>query len=193
MARTMPAPCSGPSATTAPAHWKKRSHPTRFTNWCGNTQRRWVSRSGRTRCGQPPRPTRLITRPTLPRCRSGWVMPTSPPRGFTITARPGRRTVRPSKWPIRECSSSLSVSTGNWVFTLDFRRDILPTCLIASASGKASGSRRRRAPPWLELTALSTRRASKLPCFIDAVAPGVVWFATAPERKCRVKFADDPL
>jgi len=71
MARTMPAPCSDPSATTALAHWKERSRLTRFTNWCGNTQRHWVSRSERTRCGRPPRPTRLTTRPTSPRCRSG--------------------------------------------------------------------------------------------------------------------------
>ena len=49
------------------------------------------------------RPTRLTTRPTSPRCRSGWVTPTSPRPEFTTTARPGRRTVRRSRWPTREC------------------------------------------------------------------------------------------
>jgi hypothetical protein len=112
-----------------------------------------------------------------------------------ITARPGRRTVRPSKSPIRECWRPLSVTNGPSVFTLDFRRGLLPTRLIASASCKVSGSRRRRDPPWLERRdgAHNIRSASKLPCVIDAVSPDVVWFGTAPEWKCRLKFADDPL
>ncbi len=33
----------------------------------------------------------------------GYATPTSPRPEFTITARPGRRTVRPSKSPTREC------------------------------------------------------------------------------------------
>jgi hypothetical protein len=40
----------------------------------------------------------------------------------------------------------ISQDRQNWVFALDFRRDILPTCFIASASYKAPGSSRRRSP-----------------------------------------------
>ena len=56
------------------------------------------SRSAPTRCAQPRRPMRWTTRPTSPRCRSGWGTPTSPPPASTTTARPGPRTVRRSRW-----------------------------------------------------------------------------------------------
>jgi site-specific recombinase XerC len=54
----------------------------------------------RMRCASPPPPTRSTTRPMSPRCRSGSATPTSAPRGSTITAAPGPRTARRSRWRI---------------------------------------------------------------------------------------------
>jgi DNA ligase D-like protein (predicted ligase) len=56
-------------------------------------------RSGPMRSARRPQPMRSITRPTLPKCRSGSATPTSPPPASTITAKPGRRTAQPSKSP----------------------------------------------------------------------------------------------
>jgi integrase len=55
---------------------------------------------GAMRCGRRPPPMRLTIRPTSPRSRSGSATPILPPPASTITARPGRRTARPSRWPI---------------------------------------------------------------------------------------------
>ena len=51
-------------------------------------------------CVRPPRPMRSRIMRTLPKCRSGWGMPTLPPRGFMIAGRAGRRRVRHLKWSI---------------------------------------------------------------------------------------------
>ena len=59
-----------------------------------------ASRSGRMRCGRRRRPMRSTTRPTSPRCRSGWGTRTSRRRGSTTTGKPGLRTARRSKWRI---------------------------------------------------------------------------------------------
>ena len=51
------------------------------------------------------RPMRLRTMPTLPRCRSGWGMPTLPPRGCMTAARAGLRRVRRLRWSINRLKS----------------------------------------------------------------------------------------
>jgi len=48
-------------------------------------------------CGRRPPPTRSITKPTLPRCRSGSDTPTSLPRASTTIATPGGRTAPRSR------------------------------------------------------------------------------------------------
>ena len=78
----------------------RRSIPTWSTGWCADIQPSSASRSAPTRCARRPPPTRSTTRPTSPRCRNGSATPTSPPPASTITARPGPRTARRSRWPI---------------------------------------------------------------------------------------------
>lgn len=80
--------------------------PDGIYNWCVPTRRRWVSRSARMRSGPPPPPTRSITRPTSPRCRSGSGMPTSPPRESTIIVAHDPKTVQRSRSPTKKDHSA---------------------------------------------------------------------------------------
>jgi integrase len=67
-----------------------------ITRSCERIRPRAGSRSECIPCAPPPPPTRLITRPTLSRCRSGYDMQIFLRLGFTITARRRRK--------IRQCS-----------------------------------------------------------------------------------------
>lgn len=46
------------------------------------------------RCGRQPPPMRSPMKPILPRCRSGWAMPTSLPSASTIGGKQGQKTVQ---------------------------------------------------------------------------------------------------
>ncbi len=92
--RMKAARCFVRSATTAPAGLNARSRPTASIGWCAPTRLSSGSRSARMRCGRRPPPRPSTTRPTLPRCRNGLGMPTSPPRESTTIAAHDRRTAR---------------------------------------------------------------------------------------------------
>jgi integrase/recombinase XerD len=75
----------------------KALDPDMSTSWCGGIPRSSASRLAPMRCGRRPPPMRSIIRRISRKSRNGSDTPISPRPAFTITARRGPRTVRPSR------------------------------------------------------------------------------------------------